>query len=165
MLRPAEGTALGDAIRLSVDLARRAGQRSDRPPPAAIVVVSDGAQTVGRVQAPAAARRARALNTPVYTVVLGTPNGTIERTLVGGFKEVTRVPANPRALDTVARASGGKFFSAADPNDLKRVYEELGSQLGTREEEREITDYFSAGAAVFLLVGAALSTAWFRRVP
>ena len=45
------------------------------------VVVSDGAQTVGRVQAPAAARRARALNTPVYTVVLGTPNGTIERTL------------------------------------------------------------------------------------
>jgi Ca-activated chloride channel homolog len=165
VLRPAEGTALGDAIRLSVDLARRAGQRSDRPPPVAIVVVSDGAQTVGRVQAPAAARRARALNTPVYTVVLGTPNGTIERTLVGGFKEVTRVPANPRALDTVARASGGKFFTAADPDDLKRVYEELGSQLGTREEEREITDYFSAGAAMFLLVGAVLSTAWFRRVP
>jgi Ca-activated chloride channel family protein len=105
------------------------------------------------------------LNTPVYTVVLGTPNGTIERTLVGGFKEVTRVPANPRALETVARVSGGKFFAAADPNDLKHVYEELGSQLGTREEEREITDYFSAGAAMFLLVGAALSTAWFRRAP
>ena len=119
---------------------------------------------MGRVQAPAAARRARALNTPVYTVVLGTPNGTIERTLVGGFKEVTRVPANPRALDTVARASGGKF-AAADPDDLKMVYEELGSQLGTREEEREITDYFSAGAGLFLLVGAALSTAWFRRAP
>ncbi len=97
--------------------------------------------------------------------MLGTPNGTIERTLVGGFKEVTRVPANPQALDTVARMSGGKSFAAADPDGLKRVYEELGSQLGTREEEREITDYFSAGAGVFLLVGAALSTAWFRRVP
>ena len=81
---------------LSVDLARRAGQRSDRPPPAAIVVVSDGAQTVGRVQAPAAARRARALNTPVYTVVLGTPNGTIERTLVGGFKESHARSGQPR---------------------------------------------------------------------
>ena len=92
-------------------------------------------------------------------------NGTIERTLVGGFKEVTRVPANPGALDTVARASGGKSFAASDPDGLERVYEELGSQLGTREEEREITDYFSAGAGLFLLVGAALSTAWFRRVP
>jgi Ca-activated chloride channel family protein len=48
---------------------------------------------------------------------------------------------------------------------LRQVYEKLGSQLGTREEEREITDYFSAGAAVFLLVGAVLSTAWFRRAP
>jgi Ca-activated chloride channel family protein len=117
------------------------------------------------VQAPAAAQRARSLNTPVYTIVLGTPNGTIERTLVGGFREVTRVPANPQALDAVARASGGAFFAAADAEGLKRVYEELGSQLGTREEEREITDYFSAGAAMFLLVGAILSTAWFRRVP
>lgn len=163
VLRPAEGTALGDAIRLSVDLARRSGQSSDRPPPAAVVVVSDGAQTVGRVQAAAAARRARALRTPVYTVVLGTPNGTIERTLLGGYKEITRVPANPQALETVARVSGGTFFTAADSDDLKRVYEELGSQLGTRDEEREITDYFSAGAAMFLLAGAVLSTAWFRR--
>ena len=165
VLRPAEGTALGDAIRLSVDLARRSGQRSDQPPPAAVVVVSDGAQTVGRVQAATAARRARVLRTPVYTIVLGTPNGTIERTLVGGYKEITRVPADPQALESVARVSGGSFFTAADSGDLKQVYEKLGSQLGTREEEREITDYFSAGAAVFLLVGAVLSTAWFRRAP
>ena len=163
-LRPAAGTALGDAIRLSVDLARRSGS-PEQPAPAAVVIISDGATNVGRIQPTAAARRARTLRTPIYTVVLGTPNGQIERTLVGGFKEVTRVPANPRALDTVARASGGKFFSAADPDDLKKVYEELGSQLGTRKEEREITDYFSAGAGLFLLVGAALSTAWFRRVP
>ncbi len=164
-LRPAEGTALGDAIRLSVDLARRSGARSDAPPPAAVVVISDGAQTVGRIQSPAAARRARALRTPVYTVVLGTANGQIERTLVGGFKEITRVPANPQALQAVARTSGGEFFTVADPDELKQVYRRLGSQLGTRQEEREITDYFSAGAALFLLAGAMLSTFWFRRVP
>ena len=165
MLRPREGTALGDAIRLSVDLARRSGQRSDKPPPAAVVVVSDGAQTVGRVQAPAAARRARALNTPVYTVVLGTPNGTIERTLVGGFKEVTRVPPTPRRSTRLRALSGGKFFTAADPDELKRVYEELGSQLGTRKEEREITDYFSAGAGCSCSSGRPCRRRWFRRVP
>ncbi len=164
-LRPGPGTAIGDAIQLSVDLARRAGSRREAPPPAAVVVLSDGAQTVGRVQAPAAARRARALRTPVYTVVIGTPNGTIERTLVGGFREITRVPSNPAALDQIARTSGGEAFAAADADSLKQVYEQLGSQLGSRKEEREITDYFSAGAVVFLLAGAALSTLWFRRVP
>ena len=162
-MRPGQGTALGDAIRMSVDLARR-GSRGGSPRPAAVVVFSDGAQTVGRIAAPAAAQRARALRTPVYTVVLGTQNGTIERTLVGGFKEITRVPANPRALDQVARISGGESFTATDTESLKNVYEELGSQLGTRKEDREITDYFSAGAVVFLLAGAMLSTFWFRRV-
>lgn len=165
VLRPAIGTAVGDAINASVDLARRSGSRTDRPPPAAVVVISDGAQTVGRVQAIAAARRARALRTPVYTVVLGTANGTIERELVGGFREITRVPANPQALRAVAQASGGKFFEAADEDELRKVYEQLRSQLGSRRERREVTDYFSAGALAFLLAGGALSTLWFRRVP
>lgn len=165
VLRPAIGTALGDAINMSVDLARRSGSSADRPPPAAVVVISDGAQTVGRAQAANAARRARGLRTPVYTVVLGTPNGTIERELVGGFREVTRVPANPQALRAVAQASGGKSFEAADEDALREVYEELRSQLGTRKERREVTDYFSAGAMAFLLAGGTLSTLWFRRVP
>jgi Ca-activated chloride channel family protein len=164
-LRPAAGTAVGDAIRLSVDLARRSGARSDDPPPAAVLLISDGAQNVGRTQAGAAAQRARTLQTPVYTVVLGTPNGQIERTLVGGYKEITRVPPNPQLLQAVARTSGGEFFTVADPDELKAVYEQLGSQLGTKKEEREISDYFSAGAAVFLLTGAMLSTLWYRRVP
>ena len=162
-LRPAAGTALGDAIRLSVDLARRSGS-PDQPAPAAVVIISDGATNVGRIQPTAAARRARTLRTPIYTVVLGTQNGQIERTLVGGFKEITRVPAAPQTLQTVARASGGETFTAADPDQLKKVYEQLGSQLGTKKEEREITDYFSAGAAVFLLLGVTLSTLWYRRV-
>lgn len=165
VLRPAIGTALGDAINLSVNLGRQSGSRADRPPPAAVVVISDGAQTVGRTQALAAARRARSLRTPVYTVVLGTPNGTIERALVGGFREITRVPANPQALRAVAQASGGRFFEASDAEGLGKVYEELRSQLGSRKERREITDYFSAGAMAFLLAGATLSTLWFRRVP
>lgn len=165
VLRPAIGTALGDAITLSVNVARQSGTSTERPPPAAVVVISDGAQTVGRVQAVAAARRARARQTPVYTVVLGTPNGTIERELVGGFREITRVPPNPQALQAVARTSGGRFFEASDADGLRRVYEQLRSQLGSRKEKREITDLFSAGAAAFLLAGATLSTLWFRRVP
>lgn len=161
-LRPAIGTALGDAVTLAVNTAR--GSKTAAPAaPAAVLLISDGAQTVGRSQPVAAARRAGTLRTPVYTVVLGTPDGVIERKLVGGFTEITRVPPRPEALQAVARASGGESFTAADPEELKKIYEKLGSRLGTRKEEREITDYFSAGAGLFLLAGVALSTLWFRR--
>ncbi len=161
-LRPAIGTALGDAVTLAVNTAR--GSKSAGPAaPAAVLVISDGAQTVGRSQPVAAARRAGTLRTPVYTVVLGTPDGVIERKLVGGFTEITRVPPEPEALRAVANASGGESFTAVDATQLKKIYERLGSRLGTRKEDREITDYFSAGAGLFLLVGVALSTLWFRR--
>lgn len=163
-LTPADGTAVGDAITLAVDFARRA-PRGSTPPPAAIVVVSDGASNVGRVQANAAARRARSLRTPVHTVVLGTPEGTIERTLVGGFREITRVPPEPATLQAVSRTSGGEHYRAEDAEGLERVHEKLKSRLGTRKEDREVTDAFAAGAAGLLLAGGALSALWFRRLP
>jgi Ca-activated chloride channel family protein len=161
-LRPAIGTALGDAVTLAVNTAR--GSKTAGPAaPAAVLVISDGAQTVGRSQPVAAARRAGTLRTPVYTIVLGTPDGVIERKLVGGFTEITRVPPKPEALRAVAQASGGESFTAADADQLKKIYERLGSRLGTRKEDRELTDFFSAGAGLFLLAGVALSTLWFRR--
>ena len=138
-LRPAAGTALGDAIRLSVDLARRSGARSDQPPPAAVVIISDGATNVGRAQPTAAAGRARALRTPIYTVVLGTPNGQIERTLVGGFKEITRVPPSPQTLQAVARTSGGEFFTAARSRPAEAGVQE--ARLAARDEEGGARDH------------------------
>ena len=162
-LRPGEGTALGDAVALSLELTRPADTRGPRPP-AAILLLSDGAQTVGRLRPEAAARRARALRTPVYTVALGTPQGIVERTLPGGFREVTRVPPDPRTLQAIAATSGGEFFAAPDAKRLRRVYDDLASRLGRRKERREITDVFSAGAALLMLAGATTATLWFRRV-
>ena len=164
-LRPGESTALGDAISLALDLASGSPrQRSGPPAPAAVLLISDGAQTAGRAAATQAAQRARSLRTPVYTIALGTPEGVVERTLVGGFREITRVPPQPEALRAVARASGGEFFAAADQERLRRVYERLGSRLGRRKQRREVSDLFSAAAAALVLGGGALSTLWFRRV-
>ena len=62
----------------------------------------------------------------------------------------SRVPPNPETLEQVAKESGGEFFAAPDAEGLSRVYEELGSRLGTRKEDREITDVFAALAAGLL---------------
>jgi Ca-activated chloride channel homolog len=165
-VRPGEGTALGEAIDLALKAARAVpGERPDERVPASILVLSDGTQTQGRVTPEQAARRARAARIPVFTIVLGTDEGVVERRLVGGFTERIRVPPDPRALRQVATTSGGEFFTAAGAEELRKVYEELGSRLGRREKEAEVTVAFAgAGMALFLVAGA-LSTLILRRLP
>ena len=68
------GTATGDAL----DSALRAlGTRGEDAPPAAIVLLSDGANQSGRDPA-AVAREAARAGVPIYTVALGTPDGQVE---------------------------------------------------------------------------------------
>jgi Ca-activated chloride channel family protein len=156
-LTPGEGTAIGDAVALSVRVGQPAGTDEAQGPPRAIVLISDGAQDGGRIDPSEAAQEAKRLGIPVYTVLVGTADGRVEEKLTGGYTRITRVPTNPETLEQVAKDSGGEFFSAPDAERLSRVYEELGSRLGRRNEDREITDVFAALAAGLLLIGATTS--------
>jgi Ca-activated chloride channel homolog len=162
-----EGTALGEAIQLSLRAAQQVPDAEPRaePPPASVLLISDGAQTQGEVTPQQAARRAKQVGIPVYTISLGTPDGIVERQLPGGFTERVRVPPDPSALRQVAATSGGEFFAALDDERLKSVYEELGSRLGTREKDAEITVAFAGAGMGLLLLAGALSTLLFRRLP
>jgi Ca-activated chloride channel homolog len=164
-LRPGEGTALGDAVALSARIGQRQRTSDGKVPPTAVLLISDGANQGGRASPAAASRIARSLGVPVYTVLVGTPDGIVERELPGGFRELIRVPPSPDTLSGVAQATGGQFFTATNDTRLRQVYERLGSQLGSRTESREITDFFAGGSAVLLVIGGALSALWFRRVP
>jgi Ca-activated chloride channel family protein len=169
-LRVGQGTALGDGIATAVRIAiapplgerRPAGKA---PPPAAVLVLSDGAQDGGRVRLSDAVRRARKAKVPVFTAVLGTAAGVVQVPHVGGFVERIQVPPNPGALRTVAAQTGGSFFAAPTQSDLKPVYADLKSRLGSTRKDEEITVAFAAAGALFLLVGGSLSALWFRRVP
>lgn len=164
-LRPGQGTALGDAIMLGVRIGQRARETDGNVPPEAMLVISDGAAQGGHVTPPAAIAKARAAHIPVSAVVLGTPSGVVEDTVAGGYHVTLQVPPNPGLLKAVATATGGEVF--ADPSDarLADIYQRLTSRLGHRDSSRELSDAFAGGAVVLLLIGAALSTLWFRRVP
>jgi Ca-activated chloride channel homolog len=148
------GTATGDGLDAALT-ALEPGEGEDRPP-AAVILLSDGEQTTGR-DAIAVAQEAGRQRIPVYTVALGTPDGIVDGTL--------RVPPDPQALAEIAQASGGETFEVTDGDELAAVYERLGSQLGTREETREVTAAF-AGVGILLLGGAlAGSVLWLGRLP
>jgi Ca-activated chloride channel family protein len=146
------GTATGDGLASALESL----ETGERRPPAAVVLLSDGKQTAGR-DAIEVAQEAGRLKVPVYTVALGTPDGVVDGNL--------RVPPDPEALRQIAQASGGQAFEASDGDQLAAVYERLGSQLGTREETREVTAAFAAGG--ILLLGGALigSVRGFGRLP
>ncbi len=164
-LKPRGGTGTGEAIEAAMRILSRApGDRGKRPP-AAIVLISDGAAT-GKVDPVAAAQQARRLHIPIYTIALGTPQGTITVPRPGGKggTETRAVPPDPQSMAQIARASGGQAYTATDADRLRAVYEHLGSQLGHKNEKRQITARFAGGALALLLLGAAMSLHWFGRL-
>jgi Ca-activated chloride channel family protein len=163
-LHPGEGTALGDAVSLAVRTGKSQRTSDGVVPPLAVLVISDGAQDGGRTTPDQAARLARAAHAPVYTVVLGTDAGKVTAPLPGGYQAILSVPPRPATLQSLARATGGQFFTAPTDVRLRDVYQRLGSRLGHREQSRELTDAFAGGSGLLVLIGAGLSMLWFRRV-
>ena len=162
-MEPSGGTATGEAIIASMRAFNRREDASGRRPPAAIVLLSDGASTSGQDPVEAA-REAKRQGIRVYTVTLGTPGGTITVPREGGGQVTTPVPPDPESLEEIARASGGRAFTAATAQGLTEVYEELGSQLSHRDEKRQVTSAFVGGGLGLLLAAAAMSLRWFGRL-
>jgi Ca-activated chloride channel family protein len=168
-LRTGEGTALGDAIATSIEVGQAAGQSSrkpgENPTPTTVLVVSDGKEDGGDVSPAQASQLAQRRGVPVYTIAMGTREGVVEVPLAGGYSARVEVPAAPDTLRAVARATGGKFFTAPSLEQLEVVYSDLQSRLGEEKEWREVTVAFAASGVLMLLLGGALSASWFRRLP
>lgn len=164
-LRTGEGTALGDAILLAAELGQKERAADGTVPPTSVLLISDGAPDGGETEVTDATKRAKELGIPVSTVVVGTQDGVLEVPLEGGYRQLIRVPPDPDTLRAIAAATGGRFYTATEAEGLREVYESLGSRLGERRQEREVTDAFAGGSAALLLVGGALSVFWLRRLP
>jgi Ca-activated chloride channel family protein len=154
------GTAIGDALTTSLSLVDPQGTRAAGPkPPAAIVLLSDGANTGGYVGPIVAAEKAKAAHVPVSTISLGTRGGTITDPKT---HQVTPVTPEPAKLAAIAKAGGGKTYQASDITQLRDVYANIGKQIGTRRVPQDLTVLFVAGAAALVLLAAGASLRWFR---
>ena len=161
-----QGTALADAVVRAVRVASLVkGSVPGRRPPAAVVVLSDGGQTTGRVSPQQAAVKARQAHIPVSAILLGTPDGVVQQKLKGGFTERIQVPAQPQELEALARGSAGRFTGGPAALDVNGTYDELGSRTGRRKKTIEVSAAAAGGGLAFVLAGGLLSGLWFRRIP
>jgi Ca-activated chloride channel family protein len=157
-----ESTAIGEAVFTSLDAITLFGQQStakgDAPPPARIVLMSDGANNRGRSVSDAAAAAKKA-QVPVSTIAFGTDNGTVS---YGG--ETIPVPADKPTLSALARATGGSFHTAASEGELRAVFKDIGSQIGYTTTHRDVSWRFLAIGLLFALAAAGASMLWAGRL-
>lgn len=161
-----EGTAIGDAVEVSLDaIARVPRDAAGKRAPGIIVLLSDGSTTMGTPTA-AAGPIAKKAGVPVFTIAYGTPDGVVDITLPDtGETARISVPVDAAALQRLSAATGGQSFTAASASDLRDVYAKLGSAIGYDRELREVTwKYLAAAMAVLGLSGAAAAI-WFQRLP
>ena len=160
-LRLGPRTAIGEAIFAALDTVANSADRTagEKQPPTRIVLLSDGATTAGRSNAEAANAAAEAL-TPVSTIAFGTDAGTV---VVDG--RLIQVPVDRDALREVADTTNGSYFQAASGEELRNVYDDIGSQIGFRTERREVSAWFVGMALAFGFVAAAGSMLWSARLP
>jgi Ca-activated chloride channel family protein len=161
-LRLAESTATGEAIFAALQSIEGFAQvvgGADGAPPARIVLMSDGKQTVPTDDgddprgAFTAARAARDARVPVSTISYGTTDGEVT---IDGKSQA--VPVDDESMKQISDLSGGEFYKAASADELHRVYDTLGEQIGYETKDADASKpWLMLGTlAALLAAGSAL---------
>jgi Ca-activated chloride channel family protein len=153
------GTAIGDAVGASVRAAQAVAAGSGSKAPVRIVLLSDGANTVGR-SVDQGAQQAVAAGMPVTTIAYGTPDGVV---FLGG--QSIPVPVDAAALRGLAQTTGGQSYAAQDAGQLKDVYNNIGKEVGTTSTRRDLTAALTGLGLLTGLAAAGASLVWFRVLP
>jgi Ca-activated chloride channel family protein len=132
--------------------------------PFSVLLLSDGENTAG-MDPLMAAEEAAQRSIPVYTIALGTQEGIVRLPDEFGNVQTIPVPPDEETMERIAEETDARFFKAPSDDDLRSVYEEIGSRVGFEQEEREITFLFAGLGGLLILAAGALSALWFNRIP
>jgi Ca-activated chloride channel family protein len=161
-------TATGEAIFAALQAISTVGAvigGGDTPPPARIILFSDGKETSPSNPnnprgAFTAARAAHDQGIPISTISFGTPDGTVT---VDGNQ--VPVPVDDTTMKQVAQLSGGTAYSATDLKQLEKVYTSLQNQIGYETIRGEAsTGWLRLGAGV-LAIAVIAALLINRRMP
>lgn len=163
-----ERTATGEAIFTALQAIATVGAvigGGEGPPPARIVVLSDGKETVPpNPDNPrggfTAARAAKDQGVPVSTISFGTRYGYVE---INGQRQP--VPVDDDSLHKIADLSGGNFYTASSLEQLQQVYDSLQDQIGYETIKGDASAGWLRLGSLVLALSAIAALLINRRLP
>jgi len=156
-----EKTAIGDAIGLATKRLRQRPEGSR-----VLILLTDGANTAGKVAPLKAAQLATQSGIKIYTIGIGADQMSKAGLFGTNFGARTVNPArdlDEDTLKTIASESGGQYFRARSPEDLDQIYQQLDN-LEPIEQEAETFRptkslfYWPLGAALAMVMALLLMT-------
>jgi Ca-activated chloride channel homolog len=167
-LQLADRTATGEGIFTALQAIATVGAvigGGDEPPPARIVLMSDGKETVpsnpdNPKGAYTAARTAKDQGVPISTVSFGTPYGYVE---INDQRQP--VPVDDEMLKKIADLSGGESYTASSLEQLKEVFTNLQEQIGYETRKGDASAGWLRLGAVVLALAALAALLINRRLP
>jgi Ca-activated chloride channel family protein len=167
-LQLADRTATGEGIFTALQAIATVGAvigGGDEPPPARIVLMSDGKETVpsnpdNPKGAYTAARTAKDQGVPISTVSFGTPYGYVE---INDQRQP--VPVDDEMLGKIAELSGGDAFTASSLEQLKQVFSSLQQQIGYETIKGDASVGWLRLGALVLALAALAALLLNRRLP
>jgi Ca-activated chloride channel family protein len=168
-LKLAEATGTGEAIFAALSSIEAFGAvvpDVQGPPPARIVLLTDGKQTVPTPDGDdsrggfTAARAAAAAKVPISAISFGTAYGQVE---INGERQP--VPADDDSIRRIADLSGGQFYDAASAGQLSDVVSTLGEQIGYETKRADASKPWLIAGTLAAIVAAAGALAIGQRLP
>jgi Ca-activated chloride channel homolog len=167
-LQVADKTATGEGIFTALNAISTVGAvigGGDEPPPARIVLMSDGKETTptnpdNPKGAYTAARTAKDQGVPISTVSFGTPNGYVE---INDQRQP--VPVDDEMNKKIAQLSGGQSYTASSVEQLKEVFTNLQEQIGYETRKGDASAGWLRLGALVLALAALAALLINRRLP
>jgi len=164
-----DGTAIGSAIAAGVNRLRDLPSKSK-----VIVLLTDGANNMGKISPMAAAEAARAMGVKVYTIGAGAEGEIPEpvKDAAGNTQIVmTKSDVDVDLLQKIATETGGQFYRATDTDSLQNIYSQIDTlvkstqTLHRYESARDVFAWALIPALALLGVGTLLEQTRLRRLP
>jgi len=150
-----DGTAIGDAIGLSVKALR------DRPEKSRIIILlTDGEDTASTIPPMQATQLAKEYNVRIYTIGIGS-KGQVPYPDQYGRVIMVQMNLDEDLLRNIAQETGGQYFHARDVQGLQDIYKNIDTLEKTKIESRQYLIRkplyrYPLGIGLFFLVAISL---------
>ena len=130
-----DGTVLSTAVLMAANRLKDSESKNK-----VMILLTDGAPTENDVDPNLAVEVAKKLGIKIYTIGIGSDEPQYRHHPFYGYIAMPGV--NKKLLKQMAKTTGGKFFMAKNPKDMRRIYETIDKLEKTEHETNIYSRYF-----------------------